>query len=241
MKKLGYFVSIILLLGAMALCSNANAGLTASQPPQINGFVRETIPLTVTLGNNGDLAILATVTPIVPSGVGTDMPFGQPVELGPGITRPISYNLWAEQVGTYPIRSQINYDEGGRENSLYLESDFTVIDQPAMPQEYRNSAMNQLYPNNELDLKTIGDRSFLGTRPAIVQEPRNSGVNQLYPNNELDLKTIGDKSFLGTRPAMSQEPKNSAVNQLHSNNGRDVKTTNDKSSHGKNPAPIPET
>ena len=199
MKKLGYFVSIILLLGAMALCSNANAGLTASQPPQINGFVRETIPLTVTLGNNGDLAILATVTPIVPSGVGTDMPFGQPVELGPGITRPVSYNLWAEQVGTYPIRSQINYDEGGRENSLYLESDFTVIDQPAMPHEYRNSAMNQLYPNNEPDLKTIGDRSFLGTRPAIFQEPRNSAVNQLHSNNGRDVKTTNDKSSHGKK------------------------------------------
>jgi hypothetical protein len=159
MKKLGYFVSMVLLLGAVTFCGVANAGLTASQPPQINGFVGETILLTVTLGNNGNNAILATVIPIVPLGVVTDMPFAQPVELGPSITKPVNYNLRAEQSGMYPIKSKINYEEGGREHSLYLESDFMVIDRTPIPQEPKNSEMNQLHPTDGLDIKIISDKS----------------------------------------------------------------------------------
>jgi hypothetical protein len=163
--KLGYFVSMIMLLGFVSLCSNANAGLTASQPPQINGFVGETIPLTVTLGNNGDIAILATVTPIVPIGVATDAPFDLPIELWPGVTRPVNYNIWADQVGTYPIRSKINYDEGGRQHSLYLESDFTVIDRSMVPQESKYSAMNKLHLKNERDIRKISDKFVSGNQP----------------------------------------------------------------------------
>jgi len=133
MRQLGCFVPILLLVGMVVLNGMASAELTASQPPRLRAFVGETAMVTVTLTYRGANALQATVMPEVPNGVITDMPYGQTVQLNPGISAPVSYSLRAEQSGTYNIASQIAYDEGGMARELRLESIFTATAQSAPP------------------------------------------------------------------------------------------------------------
>jgi hypothetical protein len=143
MRQLGCLAPLLLIVG-MVLNGIASAELTASQPPQLRAFVGETAMVTVTLTYRGANALQATVMPAVPNGVITDMPYGQTVQLNPGISAPVSYSLRAEQSGTYNIASQIAYNEEGMARELRLESIFTAIDQRGPPSGGSPSMSNDM-------------------------------------------------------------------------------------------------
>ncbi|MCJ7445694.1 MAG: hypothetical protein MUO26_14430 [Methanotrichaceae archaeon] len=160
MKQLGYFVFNLLLLSTVVLCGLANAGLTASQPPQLSGSVGETITLTARLTSTGDNALQATVTPELPSGVVSDMPYGQTVMLYPGISVPVNYPIRAEQGGIYNIATKIDYDERGM-RILRLYSTFSVAAQTGVSPTTSPSSQQaiNLYHSPILEIPAIGGSS----------------------------------------------------------------------------------
>lgn len=125
MKQLR-ILSILLLLGVGISSGPAAAELTASQSVPSFASVGETVQLTVMLTYKGDNTAQAVVTPRLPSGVVTDIPEGQSVELQPGSAESIRHPIRAVQSGTYTVISQIAYAEDGTWRELLLEAPFTA-------------------------------------------------------------------------------------------------------------------
>ncbi len=125
MKHLG-ILSILLLLSMGINIGPAAAELTANQSVPSIAAVGETVQLTVMLTYEGNNTTQVIVTPRLPSGVVTDLPDGQSIELYPRSTESIRNPIRAVQSGTYMVISQIAYAEGGIWRELLLESPFTA-------------------------------------------------------------------------------------------------------------------
>ena len=135
MKHLGLVhITLILVAGALLIGAAAGGnGLTAYQSLMPSSAeVGQMANVIVSLTNNGQNSIPATVTPRLPPGVVANMG-GQSLELYPGQTQQVSYPLTAQQSGSYWIVSDISYSEDGYQRSLSLEAPFTATE-PATPQ-----------------------------------------------------------------------------------------------------------
>lgn len=130
MKHLG-LVHITLILVAAALLIGAAAGgngLTAYQSLMPSSAeVGQMANVIVSLTNNGQNPIPATVTPRLPPGVVANMG-GQSLELYPGQTQQVSYPITAQQSGSYWITSVISYSEDGYPYNLMYDSPFTATE-----------------------------------------------------------------------------------------------------------------
>ena len=135
MKHLGLVhITLILVAGALLIGAAAGGnGLTAYQSLMPSSAeVGQMANVIVSLTNNGQNPIPATVTPRLPPGVVANMG-GQSLELYPGQTQQISYPLTAQQSGSYWIVSDISYSEDGYWRSLSLEAPFTATEQVPTP------------------------------------------------------------------------------------------------------------
>jgi len=135
MKHLG-LVHITLILVAVALLIGAAAGgngLTAYQSLMPSSAeVGQMATVIVSLTNNGQNSIPATVTPSLPPGVVANMG-GQSLELYPGQTQQVSYPITAQQSGSYWITSVISYSEDGYPYNLMYDSPFTATESVSAP------------------------------------------------------------------------------------------------------------
>jgi uncharacterized protein (DUF58 family) len=132
MKQLELLL-ILLLLCAGITSGLAAAELTASQSVPSPAAVGETVQLTVRLTYEGNNTAQAIVTPRLPSGVVTDLPGNQSIELYPGSTESIRNPIRAVESGTYTVISEIAYAEEGIWRELLLESPFTAEGEPEPP------------------------------------------------------------------------------------------------------------
>ena len=136
MKHLGLVhITLILVAGALLIGAAAGGnGLTAYQSLMPSSAeVGQMANVIVSLTNNGQNSIPATVTPRLPPGVVANMG-GQSLELYPGQTQQVSYPLTAQQSGSYWIVSDISYSEDGYWRSLSLEAPFTATEPVSSPQ-----------------------------------------------------------------------------------------------------------
>ena len=130
MKHLGLVhITLILVAGALLIYGPvAGNGLTAYQSLMPSSAeVGQMATVIVSLTNNGQNSIPATVTPSLPPGVVANMG-GQSLELYPGQTQQVSYPITAQQSGSYWITSVISYSEDGYPYNLMYDSPFTAIE-----------------------------------------------------------------------------------------------------------------
>ncbi|HPM26337.1 MAG TPA: hypothetical protein PK602_06485 [Methanothrix sp.] len=136
MKHLGLVhITLILVAGALLIGAAAGGnGLTAYQSLMPSSAeVGQMANVIVSLTNNGQNPIPATVTPRLPPGVVANMG-GQSLELYPGQTQQVSYPITAQQSGSYWITSVISYSEDGYPYSLMYDSPFTATESVSSPQ-----------------------------------------------------------------------------------------------------------
>jgi hypothetical protein len=135
MKHLGLVhITLILVAGAVLICGPvAGNGLTAYQSLMPSSAeVGQMATVIVSLTNNGQNSIPATVTPSLPPGVVANMG-GQSLELYPGQTQQVSYPITAQQSGSYWITSVISYSEDGYPYNLMYDSPFTATESVSTP------------------------------------------------------------------------------------------------------------
>jgi hypothetical protein len=135
MKHLGLVhITLILVAGAVLICGPvAGNGLTAYQSLMPSSAeVGQMATVIVSLTNNGQNSIPATVTPSLPPGVVANMG-GQSLELYPGQTQQVSYPITAHQSGSYWVTSVISYSEDGYPYNLMYDSPFTATEPVSSP------------------------------------------------------------------------------------------------------------
>ena len=135
MKHLGLVhITLILVAGAVLICGPvAGNGLTAYQSLMPSSAeVGQMATVIVSLTNNGQNSIPATVTPRLPPGVVANMG-GQSLELYPGQTQQVSYPITAQQSGSYWVTSVISYSEDGYPYNLMYDSPFTATEPVSSP------------------------------------------------------------------------------------------------------------
>lgn len=131
------WLAIMLLLGVGANSGLAAAELTVAQQLDMpEAAVGQAVTVTVMLLNMGGNGSEASVTPVLPYGVVTSMPYTQSLSLYPGISAAVRYPISAQTSGSYTIASLVSYTEDGIQRTpIQIESPFSAIGDgaPAVP------------------------------------------------------------------------------------------------------------
>ena len=172
MKHLGLVhITLILVAGAVLICGPvAGNGLTAYQSLMPSSAeVGQMATVIVSLTNNGQNSIPATVTPSLPPGVVANMG-GQSLELYPGQTQQVSYPITAQQSGSYWVTSVISYSEDGYPYNLMYDSPFTATEPVSSPSP------------DQVDPASGNPGAFPGSRPG----PAYPGPTDPYGSEQPD-------------------------------------------------------
>lgn len=130
MKTFAWFamLAVLLLLGMGAMSGLAAAELTVAQQLDMpEAAVGQSVTVTVMLLNMGGNGSEASVTPVLPYGIVTSMPYTQSLALSPGISAAVSYPIYAQTSGSYMIASLVSYTEDGLARTpIQIESPFSA-------------------------------------------------------------------------------------------------------------------
>ena len=215
MKHLGLVrITLILMAGALLIGATAvGSGLTAYQSLMPSSAeVGQMATVVVSLTNNGQNSIPATVIPRLPSGVVANMG-EQSLELYPGQTQQVSYPITAQQSGSYWITSVISYSENGYPYSLSYDSPFTATESVSpTPSDQPGATVNPGSfpgPGSDSVPANPGTVDPQGSEPV----PAYPGPTDPYGSNQPDGTMPGDRHPQGInednhtgRPPAGQQP-----------------------------------